>query len=144
MEVETAAGVVLVAGSVACSGSVIAGRPAPLARAGLAVALAIAAVGEFAGNDAAELTACAVAPPAGAALPAPLATAAVGGSAGTEAGGRPAGAAAAAAIAALVLMRLGPVSRLSWLDAAMGASAPAGLAVVLGTDPAGAVGAGGA
>src|SRR4051812_3419056 len=111
MVVETAAGVVLGAGSVACAGAVVAGRPAPLARAGLAVALAIAAVGEFAGSDAAELAACAV---------------------------------AAAAIAALVLVRLGPVSRLSWLDAAMGASATAGLAVVLGTDPAGAVGAGGA
>src|SRR4051794_41614262 len=110
MEVETAAGVVLVAGSVACAGAVVAGRPAPLARAGLAVALAIAAVGEFTRSDAAELTACAV---------------------------------AAAAIAALVLVRLGPVTRLSWLDAAMGASATAGLAVVLGADAAGAVGAGG-
>ena len=50
---------------------------------------------------------------------------------------------AAAAGAALVLVRLGPVGRLSWLDAAMGAFATAGLAVVLGAPPAAAVGAAG-
>ena len=47
---------------------------------------------------------------------------------------------AAVAIALLVLARLGHVDRLSWLDAAMGASATAGLAVALGADARAAVG----
>ena len=50
---------------------------------------------------------------------------------------------AAVAIALLVLARLGHVDRLSWLDAVMGASAAAGLAVALGADAPTAVGAGG-
>src|SRR4051812_39308526 len=110
MLTETVAGAFLVAGSAACAGAVIAGRPARLARAGLAVALAVGAGGEFVGGDGAEIAACAI---------------------------------AAAAIAALVLAWLGPVGRLSWLDATMGASSTAGLAVVLGADAATAVGVGG-
>jgi diguanylate cyclase (GGDEF)-like protein len=110
MVVETVAGAFLAAGSAACVGAVIAGRPARLARAGLALALAVGAVGELGGSDGAEIAACAI---------------------------------AAAAIAALVLGWLGPVGRLSWLDAAMGASSTAGLAVVLGADAAAAVGVGG-
>src|SRR4051795_2687774 len=110
MLVETVAGAFLVAGTAACVGAVIAGRPARLARAGLAVALAVGAVGEFVGSDGAEIAA---------------------------------GRSAAAAIAALVLAWLGPVGRLSWLDAAMGASSTAGLAVVLGAGAAAAVGVGG-
>ena len=47
---------------------------------------------------------------------------------------------ATVAIALLVLARLGHVDRLSWLDAAMGASATAGLAVALGADARAAVG----
>ena len=42
-----------------------------------------------------------------------------------------------------MLARLGHVDRLSWLDAAMGASATAGLAVALGAGPTAAVGVGG-
>src|SRR3954447_8503448 len=110
MLTETVAGAFLVAGSAACVGAVIAGRPARLPRAGLAVALAVGAVGEFVGSDGAEIAACAI---------------------------------AAAAIAALVLAWLGPVGRLSWLDAPMGASSTARLAVVLGADAATAVGVGG-
>src|SRR3954452_13573314 len=92
MVAETVAGAFLVVGSAACAGAVIAGRSARLPRAGLAVALAVGAVGEFVGSDGAEIAACAV---------------------------------AAAAIAALVLAWLGPVARLSWLDATMGGpSAP--------------------
>ena len=47
------------------------------------------------------------------------------------------------AAAVLVLVRCGPVSRLSWLDAAMGAAATAALAMALGTDATVAVGIGG-
>src|SRR5829696_8934781 len=50
---------------------------------------------------------------------------------------------ATAAIALLVMARLGRVDLLSWLDAAMGASATAGLAVALGAGAEHAVGAGG-
>ena len=50
---------------------------------------------------------------------------------------------ATVAIALLVLARLGRVDRLSWLDAVMGASATAGLAVALGAGAELAVGAGG-
>ena len=50
---------------------------------------------------------------------------------------------AAVAIALLVLARLGRVDRLSWLDAAMGASAAGALAVALGAEATAAVGAGG-
>src|SRR4051794_33264962 len=110
MLAETAAGAFLVAGSAACAGAVIAGRPARLAHAGFAVALAVGGVGELAGSDGAEIAACAI---------------------------------AATAIAALVLAWLGPVGRLSWLGAALGAPSAAGLAVVLGADAASAVGVGG-
>ena len=47
---------------------------------------------------------------------------------------------ATVAAAVLVLVRCGPVSRLSWLDAAMGASATAALAVALGAGATAAVG----
>ena len=50
---------------------------------------------------------------------------------------------ATVAIALLVLARLGHIDRLSWLDALMGASATAGLAVALGAGAEHAVGAGG-
>src|SRR4051794_26372874 len=50
---------------------------------------------------------------------------------------------AAVAASVLVLARLGPVSRLSWLDAAMGAAATAALAVALGAGANAAVGIGG-
>ena len=50
---------------------------------------------------------------------------------------------ATGAIALLVLARVGRIDRLSWLDAAMGASASAGLAVALGAGAAEAVGIGG-
>src|SRR5215217_7837843 len=50
---------------------------------------------------------------------------------------------AAVGVLGLVLARLGPASRLSWLDAAMGASSTAGLAVALGPGVMAAVGAGG-
>ena len=50
---------------------------------------------------------------------------------------------AVAAIALLVLARLGTIDRLSWLDAAMGARATAGLAIALGGTAVDAVGAGG-
>jgi diguanylate cyclase (GGDEF)-like protein len=67
--------------------------------------------------------------------------------AGALAGEAEAGAIASCAIAAiaaavLVLARCGPVSRLSWLDAAMGAAATAALAVALGAGPIAAVGTG--
>ncbi len=50
---------------------------------------------------------------------------------------------AAVAVALLVLARFGPVDRLSWLDAAMGASSTAGVAVAIGASPVEAVGAAG-
>src|SRR3954449_12653588 len=50
---------------------------------------------------------------------------------------------AGAGILGLVLARLGPADRLSWLDAAMGASSTAGLAVAVSAGPAAAVAAGG-
>jgi diguanylate cyclase (GGDEF)-like protein len=50
---------------------------------------------------------------------------------------------ATAAAALLVRSRVGPVDRLSWLDAAMGASSTAALAVAVGAGAAEAVGAGG-
>ena len=50
---------------------------------------------------------------------------------------------AAVGILGLVLARFGPADRLSWLDAAMGASSTAGLAVAAGAGTAAAVGAGG-
>src|SRR4051795_4804667 len=68
MLTETVAGAFLVAGSAACVGAVIAGRPARLPHAGLAVALAVGAVGEFVGSDGAEIAACAIAAAAIAAL----------------------------------------------------------------------------
>ena len=46
-------------------------------------------------------------------------------------------------VALLVLARFGPVDRLSWLDAVMGASSTAGLAVAAGAAPGGGVAAGG-
>ncbi|HYH88205.1 MAG TPA: EAL domain-containing protein [Solirubrobacteraceae bacterium] len=49
----------------------------------------------------------------------------------------------AGAVALLVLSRLGRVDRLSWLDAAMGASSTAGVAVAAGAGAPAAVGAGG-
>src|SRR3954447_418564 len=76
-----------------------------------------------------------------------LALAAAG--AATLAGEAEPGAVAACALAAvaaavLVLVRCGPVSRLSWLDAAMGAAATAALAVALGAGATAAVAIGGA
>jgi len=72
-----------------------------------------------------------------------LATAGVGDLAGDSRWPAIAGCAvAAAAVALLVLARFGTVSRLSWLDAAMGASSTAGLAVGIGAGPAEALGAG--
>src|SRR5215218_6085455 len=50
---------------------------------------------------------------------------------------------AAVGVLGLVLARLGPANRLSWLDTAMGASSTAGLAVALGAGVMTAVGAGG-
>jgi diguanylate cyclase len=49
---------------------------------------------------------------------------------------------AAVAVALLVRARFGPVDRLSWLDAAMGASSSAGVAVACGASPLAAVGVG--
>jgi diguanylate cyclase len=72
-----------------------------------------------------------------------LATAGVGDLAGeTRWSAIAACALAGVAVALLVLARFGAVSRLSWLDAAMGASSTAGLAVVVGAGAAEAVGAG--
>jgi diguanylate cyclase (GGDEF)-like protein len=51
---------------------------------------------------------------------------------------------AAAGVARLVVMRTGPVTLLSWLDAAMGASATAALALTLGGDALVAIGGGAA
>ena len=50
---------------------------------------------------------------------------------------------AAVAVALLVLARFGPVDRLSWLDAVMGASSSAAVAVAVGADAAEAVAVGG-
>ena len=72
-----------------------------------------------------------------------LAAAGAGELAGSEALVIAACALATAAIALLAIARLGRIDRLSWLDAAMGASATAGLAVALGADTVGAVGAAG-
>src|SRR4051794_30191287 len=83
--------------------------------------------------------------PAGRALLAvALAAAGTGALVGEAEDGAIAGCAiAAVAASVLVLARLGPVSRLSWLDAAMGAAATAALAVALGAGANAAVGIGG-
>jgi diguanylate cyclase (GGDEF)-like protein len=73
-----------------------------------------------------------------------LAVAGAGALAGEAEPGAVAGCAlATVAAAVLVLVRCGPVSRLSWLDAVMGAAATAALAMALGTDATVAVGIGG-
>src|SRR3954451_23609843 len=83
--------------------------------------------------------------PAGRALLAvALAAAVLGALLGEAEDGAIAGCAiAAVAASVLVLARLGPVSRLSWLGAAMGAAATAALAVALGAGAHAAVGIGG-
>src|SRR3954467_1677931 len=92
MLVDSIAGAFLVAGSVACAGAVIAGRPLPGARAVLVRALPAPGAAGLAGEaEPGAVAACAL---------------------------------AAVAAAVLVLVRCGPVSRLSWLDAAVGAAAP--------------------
>ena len=83
-------------------------------------------------------------PGARAVLALALAVAGAGALAGeAEPGAVAACALATVAAAVLVLVRCGPVSRLSWLDAAMGAAATAALAMALGTDVTVAVGIGG-
>ena len=111
MLLDLAAGVVLIAGSVACAAAAFAGRPRLvwlLAAAGLACAAAAELLDT---NDESLAIASCV-----------LVTAGV----------------------ALLVLRLYPdVTRLSWLDAAMGASSTAALAVALGAGPTPAVAAGG-
>src|SRR3954452_7148587 len=83
-------------------------------------------------------------PGARAVLALALAAAGAGALAGEGEWGAVAGCAiATAGVAVLVLDRCGPVSRLSWLDAAMGAAATAALAVALGAGAHAGVGLGG-
>ena len=111
MLLDLAAGVVLIAGSVACAAAALLGRPRLvwlLAAAGLACAAAAELLDT--GDESLAVASCV------------LVTAGV----------------------ALLVLRLHPdVTRLSWLDAAMGASSTAALAVALGSGPALAVAVGG-
>jgi diguanylate cyclase len=106
MVLDAAAGVVLLLGGLACAAAAFKRPGGDLARLLLAASLLAASAAEFARGP----------------RPAGLTAAAC--------------VMAAAAIAALVLDRLPDVTRLSWLDAAMGASSAAALAVSLdGTVP---------
>jgi diguanylate cyclase (GGDEF)-like protein len=112
--IDVVAGVVLIAAGALAAGAAVAGRSDRLAAAALAAALVLAGIAELVDEAAAGEFRIAAC------------------------------AVAVAGLALLVLARFGSVSRLSWLDAAMGASATAALAVHLGAPGPTAVAAGGA
>jgi diguanylate cyclase (GGDEF)-like protein len=105
MFLDWAAGGVLVCGAVGCAALALRKHSSPLAAVGFGAALACAGLGELAVSDAASLSLW-------------LSVAAC--------------VSAIAGLAALIVARLGRPSRLSWLDAAMGASAAGALAVTAG------------
>jgi diguanylate cyclase len=117
MLLHLAASAVLIAGGAACAVAALTRPQGRLARLALAAALAVAAASEL-------LEAFAD--------PAPQALTIV------------ACAIAVVAVARLVLDRFDTVTRLSWLDAAMGGSSAAALALIAGADAAPALAAGGA
>jgi diguanylate cyclase (GGDEF)-like protein len=110
MLVDSAAGALLLAGAAGCAAAVARGPRVRAGRAGLALALAVAGVGELTGSDEALIAGCAL---------------------------------ATAAIALLVVVQLGAIEHLSWLDAVMGAAAVAAFSVALGAETLVAVGAAG-
>ena len=113
MLVDSAAGALLLAGAAGCAAAVARGPRGPRARAGRAGLALALAVAGFG-----ELAGSDEALIAGCAL-------------------------ATAAIALLVVVQLGAIERLSWLDAVMGAAAVAAFAVALGAETLVAVGAAG-
>jgi diguanylate cyclase (GGDEF)-like protein len=117
MLVDLSAGTLLLAGSVACAAAAVVRARGRLARLALAAALACVAISDLVRS---------------ADGPTPEAPAIV------------ACLLAGAGVALLVLDRVGPVTRLSWLDDAMGASSAAALAVTLEAGAAHAVAAAGA